>query len=469
MWLSKEGWGVNRFCAMLYVVSFALMSCQAVAQTEMNPFLDPSLEPVVISPIYGELPCCGASKPNSNQSDLPASVAGNTGSHQDQDLLCITVMGTASTEGVDEAFARQMAIRNGLTFASLNHNVSVASDQAMEGFDVTRDATRFTSHTKIKSYQILEEGLEEPFDQYGEEIKRALHYRVKMRVCLTDDPQYCENLAANLYQPRLAIAPLVVADSYQARDISNLLAGYQTELNRRLSQQGYRNLTVLKNRLAVDPNQLIAPNLSPEVLEPIRDQSGAQFVLLSVLRSVSMHEEDSPNWNQVKRFYNLEVKPDSRYLEVDWYIVDLMKRTVVHQQRGGFDVKGDVRVGRERPFGSNAFFATDTGMAFHALLHKQVEDVVAALRCQPLETQIIDVRNNEYVLYLNAASGVKVGDQLAVYQRQGRGVEFQGVNLGHDEVPGAFIKVKRILPRFAVAELVGKKGVIQVGDRVRPW
>ncbi|MDX1348344.1 MAG: hypothetical protein R3189_08865, partial [Thiomicrorhabdus chilensis] len=325
----------------------------------------------------------------------------------DQNGACVIVTGTASTDGVDEMFARQMAIRNGLSFASLNNNVTISSDQSLENYQLTRDATRFTSNSKVESYQVLDEGLEEPFDEYGEAIKRPLHYRVKMKVCLTEDPQACQNLAGNHYQTRLAIAPVVVAKSYQARDIANIVPGYQTELQRRLASSGYRNLTVLDAQIGLVENGVILPNLSKELLDPIRDRTGAQFVMLTVVRSLSSHAEDSPYLNQLKRFYNLEVKPDTRHLEVDWYLVDLVKRTLVHQQRAGFDVKGEVRVGRDRPFGSNAFFATDTGTAFHALLHQQASDVVSALRCEPLETQIIDVRNDEYVIYLNADSGAK--------------------------------------------------------------
>lgn len=382
---------------------------------------------------------------------------------------CVVVTGTASTEGVDEAFARQMAIRNGLRFASLNSNVTISSDQSVKNFQMEREATRFTSHSKVQSYAVLDEGLENPYDEYGEKLERPLNYQVKMKVCLTENPQACENLSGFGYQSRLAVAPIVVADSYEARDISNLVQGYQTELERRLNHQGHRNYKVLDFQVGVDEGAVIRPNLAKEALEPIRDRSGAQFMLLTVLRSLSMHEEESPYVNQMKRFYNLEVEPDTRYLEVDWYLVDLMSRNIVHQQRAGFDVTGAVRVGRDRPFGTNAFFATDTGTAFHALLHKQVGDVVNFLQCQPLETQVIDVRNGEYVLYLNERSGAKVGDQLAVYERIGRGIQFQGVDLGSDQTPSAFLKIKRILPRFAVAELVAKKGTVQIGDRVKSW
>ncbi|WP_178861228.1 flagellar assembly protein T N-terminal domain-containing protein [Thiomicrorhabdus cannonii] len=382
---------------------------------------------------------------------------------------CVTVTGSASTEGVDEAFARQMAIRNALTFASLNSNVSIDTEQTLEAYQLTRDATRFTSHSKVQGYQVVEEGYEESFDQYGEEKKRPLHYQVTLKVCLTENPSVCENFSGNRYQPRLAVAPVVVAKSYEARDIANLLPGFQTELKRRLTESGYRNLTQLDAVMTVDENGVIAPNLSPQVLDPVRDQTGAQFALLTVLRSLSSHAENHPILNPVKRFYNLEVKPDTRYLQADWYLVDLMNHTLFAQQRGEVEVYGDVRVGRDRPFGSNAFFATDTGKGFVSLLNQQVKDVASGLQCEPLQTQIIDVRNDEYVIYLNADSGAKVGDQLAVYSLQGRPVQFQGMNLGMDETPGAFIKIKRILPRFAVAEAVAKKSTIQVGDIVKTW
>lgn len=382
---------------------------------------------------------------------------------------CITVVGTASSEGVDEAFARQMAIRNGLNFASLNNNVLVSSDQTVENYELTRNSTRFTSSSKVESYKVLEEGFEEAYDTYGDEKKRPLNYQVKMEVCLTENPQICENLSGNNYQPRLVIAPLAVAQNYAVGDISNLVPGYQTELNRRLIDSAYRNLTLLNRTVALDPQAGIYPNTDAEQLDPIRDQTGAQYMLMTVLRSASAHIEPNNLLNPIKHFYNLPVENDARYIEIDWYLVDLMKRKVIHQQRQGFDIKGSVRVGRDRPFGSNAFFATDTGMTFHALLTEQVREVVKALQCKELTTQIIDVRDKEYVIYLNADSGAKVGDELAVYQRLGRSVQFQGLDLGDDETPNAFIKIKRILPRFAVAELVANKGIVQIGDTVKAW
>jgi len=381
---------------------------------------------------------------------------------------CVVAKGAAPSKDVSKAFARKMAIRDALQQASLKNNVVVQTDQSVESYELKLDSTRFTSTSKVKSFTVLKEGFEDSEDKYGETKKGALNYEVTMNVCLTEERGVCTNLPGNQYQTRLAIAPIVFPHAHQANDISNLLHGYQQELERRVRNQGYKNYTVLNQVIDIQPNVQVAPNLDQEVIASVRDKTGAQYLLLTVIRSMSSHSESSMK-NDVKRFYNLEVQPNSRFIEADWYIVDLMRNEIVHQTRGGFDVEGDVTVGRDRPFGSNAFFSTNTGKVFHALLEQQVTDTIDYLHCKSFESEIIDVRDNEYIIYLNASSGAKVGDDLAVYHKIGRPVRFNGAVLGTDLVPGAFLKIKRIMPRFAVAELTAKKGVVQVGDVVKAW
>ena len=381
---------------------------------------------------------------------------------------CVVVKGVAPSKDVSKAFARKMAIRDALQQASLKNNVVVQTDQSVESYQLKLDSTRFTSTSKVKSFTVLKEGFEDSEDNYGATKKGPLNYEVTMNVCLTEERGVCTNLPGNQYQTRLAIAPIVFPHAYQANDVSNLLHGYQQELERRVRNQGYKNYTVLNQVVDIQPNVQVAPNLNPEVIASVRDQTGAQYLLLTVIRSMSSHAESGMK-NDVKRFYNLEVQPNNRFIEADWYIVDLMRNEIVHQTRGGFDVEGDVTVGRDRPFGSNAFFATNTGKVFHALLEQQVTDTIDYLHCKSFESEIIDVRDNEYIIYLNASSGAKVGDDLAVYHKTGRPVRFNGAVLGTDMVPGAFLKIKRIMPRFAIAELTAKKGLVQVGDVVKAW
>ena len=383
---------------------------------------------------------------------------------------CVEVRGSASMEGVDQAFARKMAIRDALKMASLKNNVKIRTEQRVEGYQLTLDSARFTSRSKIKDYAILKEGIESSEDIYGQTKEGALNYEyeVILNVCLTEDAGICTGLEGNQYQTRLAIAPVVMPFASEARDISNLLSGYQLELEKRVKNKGYRNVALLLDPIDLQPNKTVMPNLDPQQLTDIRNQTGAQFLLLTVIRSISAHS-DTGIVNTAKRFYNLNVNPEQRFIGVDWYVVDLVSQTVIDQARGDVEVEGDVLVGRDRPFGSGAFFATETGKAFNSVLNQQTKRVLDTLHCKPFESQVIDVRNGEYIIYLHEAAGAKVGDDLAVYHTAGRPIRFGGSVLGQDQVPGAFLKIKRILPKFAIAELTAKKGVVQIGDIVKTW
>ena len=392
---------------------------------------------------------------------------------------CTTVTGTASSDGVSEAFARQMAIRNALKLASMQSNLKVSSTQDVKDFSLEKDFTRFTSQSKVTKFKIVNEGYKDPtfkeqFDKDGMPIENAKSntYQVTMDVCLTEDPQACDNLPGNYLQPKLAIAQVVTADTRGAADISNLLNGYQIELERRLRNLSYRNVVMLQtgDRI-VDENIIVFPNLDIETLAPLRENTGAQYVLFTVIRSLSRHNEDSETWQNVKRFYNLEVRPNARYIEVDSYVVDLNSYKIVNQKRYGFDVKSDesVLVGRSRPFGTNAFFATDTGMGFHAMLEQQTREVYNFLNCKPVTTQIIDIRGDDYILYLSEDSGARPGDEMAIYHKFGRPVRYQNVLLGLDSEPSGFLKIKRIQANFAVGEIIAKEGNIAIGDVVKSW
>ena len=392
---------------------------------------------------------------------------------------CFEVRGVQALKGVDEKFARKMAIRDALEQATMRQNLSVRTDQTVEDFVLTKQSGRFTAQSKVKNFKILREDIIDQFMATGEEATPKLgqlqasnedkYFEVILKVCLTDDPNACPNLDGNLYQPRVAIAPVTIVHPQEANDISNLLNGYRLELDRRLRSLKFRNATLLNEAVDLMPNVEVTPNLEIKRLEDVRNKTGAQYLMLSVIRSAGASIEDNGYVNQARRFYNLRVDNDSRYIEVDWYLIDLLEYSIAHENRTGFDVKGQVDVGRDRPFGTNAFFATDVGMVFNTVLNQQVQDVHGYLKCQPFVSEVIDIRNDEYILFLNSESGAKVGDELAVYHRVGRGVQFNGLDLGMDYKPGAFLRIKRILPRFAVAEVMSKKEVIQVGDRVKTW
>lgn len=372
---------------------------------------------------------------------------------------CVNVTGIASTENIELEYARQMAIRNGLEAATMQNNVQVISRQDTENFTLKNQASQFVSRSKVQRFGIMSEFEDEGLKQY----------EVELNVCLTEDSSTCGHVFGVHYQNRIVVAPVVIENPYEARDISNLLIGYQNELFRRLMDRGYRNLEAIDYAQGIESGNLVTPNLSPDVLQPVQDQTGAQFMLMTVIRSASSHSEGKELTDKVRRYYDFQVNDNYRYIEIDWFLIDLNKFQIVKQNREGYEVKGNAKVGRDRPFGTAAFFKTHTGRSFNTIINQQVDNVLDHMSCELLETQVIDVRADEYVLFLSEESGVQVGDQLAVYQQLGNPVRFQGRSLGMDETPAGFLKIKRIMPKFAVAELVAQNGRVQIGDVVRSW
>ncbi len=390
---------------------------------------------------------------------------------------CVTVTGTHTTEGVTKKFARKMAIRDALKNASMQSNLKISSSQKVSNFSLVKDATRFTTQSKVSKFRVANEGLKElsfddMFDKEGMPIKgiKSTTYQVTLDVCLTEDPSVCGNVLGNHLQPKAVVAQVLLTNSYAARDITNLRSGYQVALKKQLSIKGYNNLELLHSGTHLqDEEQVLSPNLSKEVLDPIRNDTGAQYLILNVIRSVSRHNESSNIWNSVKRFYNHDVKPNSRYLEVEGFVVDLVTRQVVYQKIHGIKLKGSVTVGRDRAFGTNSFFATNTGKAFTSLLEQSSSDVYQYLKCKTLKSSIIDIRGEDYILHLSAESGARVGDELSVYHNFGRSIMRGGVNLGFDSKPAGFLEITRIHSKFAIAKVVSKDGLIQVGDEVQTW
>lgn len=405
----------------------------------------------------------------------PASSKPVPGANQKQPV-CLKVRGEASASLGDEAYVRQMAIRDALKTASMQRNVHVYSKQKVDNYQLTHDQSHFTTQSRIQNFEILQEGYRpltdaEKYDENGilkKGVKPSV-YQVILKVCLTEEGVGCKNLPINPYQVRLAIAQPIVMHPGQARDLSQLVLGFQSELVRRLRQQGYQNILALRNAPGFSRLTLIEPNLDYDQLEALQAKAGAQFLLLPVIREVGYEKDSNGVTSAVRHFYLYDDEPNKRYLEVEYFLVDLFDQSIVSQERKGYNIEGDVLVGREKPFGTNAFFETDTGKVFHQLLNEEVQQLLTSLKCERLKARIVEQQGNLYMVQIDQSTGVKVGDQLAVYHLPNRPVRFQNKTLGYDGLPAGFLIVKRVQQHFIVAELVGKKQPIAIGDLVQAW
>ncbi len=385
---------------------------------------------------------------------------------------CVISEGTASFSGQNRTWARQMALRRALENAALHCNAVVSSHQQAENFQLTHSQVSVRSRAVVRGFNILDEDADPD----------AHLYKVRVKACLAPAQSDCANPMAADYRPRVVILTPAIIDPYQARDLRELLPGWVSELEARFRAQGYRNVTTDDVDAGLFPGVQIHPNLDPAVLERLQEDTGAQFALLTVFRDLSMqHQPDNPYipdsveqiGHAIARSYTLDEAPNVRTLSINWYLVDLNHGRVVRQGQIDRVARGQVRVSRDKIFGSGAFAVTPTGRALMAALHAESEQAMTPLKCAVLESRILEVRHDQgkkqIIFFATPESGLRKGDQLTAYHSRGGEVHLGSHGLGADEVPAGFVRVVRVLDRFAIADVVAEKAPLTVGDWIRSW
>ncbi len=370
---------------------------------------------------------------------------------------CLEVDGIAVIDNGDLAFARQMAIRDALAQAALSSQVQVTAQSETKNFALTRQTAQFAAQQRVTSMKVESE------EREGNSL------RVHVSACLSDAVKTCPNYIAR-YAPRVAVASVAVQDVYSAKDIVELEAGYQGELINRIWSSGQRNVLQLDSASDLYPGRPIVPNLSPAILQPIADKTLAQFLVLTVVRSLDWEVEQSRVAKEVRQYFNYDKEPTKRTVNVAWFIIDLNQKRIFAQGEAFRTIQeSDVRVGRDKPFGSRQFFTTPTGQSFDYVIGEQVKSVIDKLACEPIAVPIAEIDKEKIIVPINIDSGVQQGDVLAVYSKTTRPYRIGNIELGEDLEPTAFLRVQKVLPQFIVGSFEGKKGVVQAGDLVKSW
>lgn len=371
---------------------------------------------------------------------------------------CVEVDGIAVIENGDVAFARQMAIRDALAQAALSTQVNVNAQSETKNFMLTRQTAQFAAQRRVTGMKLESE------EREGNSL------RVHISACLSDLPQTCPNYIAR-YNPRIAVASVAVQDVYSAKDIVDLETGYQGELFNRLWSLGQRNIEQVITASDLYPGRPITPNLSPTLLQPIMDKTLAQFLVLTIVRSLDWEVEQSNFTKEVRQYFRYDKEPTKRTVNVDWYLIDLNQKRIFMQGSSYRQIQdSDVRVGRDKPFGSRQFFTTPTGQSFEYVLDEQVKSILDKLACEPIVMPIAEIdKGGKIIVPLSIDSGVQQGDILAVYSKTTRPYRIGTLEFGEDLEPTAFLRVQKVLPQFIVGSFEGKKGLVQAGDLVKSW
>jgi hypothetical protein len=333
--------------------------------------------------------------------------------------------------GAGLAVSREFALRDALRQAALNKGVSLAStDITSHGTLVkgSRGVSPFTS----RLVEVLEEKEEDGL------------FRIRIRAEVTP----VQSLQTKL-KKRIGATWFAVADPIHVQDLNSPSKGLPDAFLKRLS-------TIGGYILPIDETIPVLPNTHEGIKELAR-RSRSQFLIAGNIINTGI---------EPGRFF----EKDRRRIEIELSLYDGLTGALIAKRFFSEIAVGNVNVGYNKPFGSQSFFATETGKAFERLIESASSYLDAKIASLPFAANVIRADENRVFIDAGNLSGLNPGDSLIVYSRSGQSIDaLNGQQLGVVEEAVASANIIQTQPDFSIAildSLIKKQGV-KVGDIVR--
>lgn len=341
--------------------------------------------------------------------------------------------------------ARQAAIEDALRQADEALGMSVVSSEFRGNDGGITELSRYRPLGRAANPLVIKEWRED----------NAYYVRIRAEVQSRDD--------VLAYRRKIAVTQFHVARPLQVQDIDDIWNGYPKALLNALENSGL----FLPVYPAGGLGRLELPLDRPQNRETIRllaEQSGAQFVISGIVHDAGADVADGAMQRAFRG------RPDSRRIEVEMLIHDGLTGALITRNRGAKAIQGEVLPGRDKPFGSAAFFATGFGKAVARLMARQAQLAVDELGRLPFIAKLVRIDGERLFFDAGSTSGLGVGDRLMLY---GVSPLTEATELGSNrllgiaEKPVATVTIRQVQPLFSVgvAEMQPRK--IQIGDMIR--
>ena len=311
----------------------------------------------------------------------------------------------------DEASARAQATEDAVKRALLFAGVSIRSVQQVTDGLLTQESLKVESSGEVQNVQLVSEST------------RDGYFEVTIRADIEPTEAVCPTLA---YRKKLLITPFRLAIPEQAvvGDLFNIGKVSSKVFSSKLEEVGHSTWP------AEYKNPIDVPALNYLERKTLQQQLGVRYVLSASIDDVSLGGTTGTNWTfwtdaDRDRYYHLQVQ-----------VFDLAEERTVFSQKYQTTALWSHRKTTNLDPSYHRFWETAYGQAAERILNAAAMDVEEAIRCEPLQAEVIQVKQNLVLLSIGKAHGVSVGDRFKLVHRR--------------EVPDSF---GRIQPLLAVTEL----------------
>lgn len=252
----------------------------------------------------------------------------------------------------------------------------------------------------------------------------------------------------------------------QVQDLDDVAQGFPRELLSRLERSGNFLVRQSKDLLSYDMKQEVP---TAKLVKQVAAENDAQFVISGEIRSAGVRSD--------KKYWGLW-ENRSRHIEIELVIYDGMTGAFIQRHHLYRPAEDDSKIGRDKPFGSVAFYATNYGKAIDAVLAESVGWIRKDLSAFPMIAKIIQVNGKRLVVDAGTTSSLFVEDAGLVVSDYDElpviglsALQARPLHYGTPQASMGRIKIQQAQMQFAVGELEGEKEIggvkVKVGDYVR--
>lgn len=368
----------------------------------------------------------------------------------------VEVEGAALIEASGMEKARQLAVKDALHKAEESAGMKVSSSSVRSGDGNLRESSLVRPLGSAANPAIIHE-----WQEGG-----TLHVRVRTDVTLREKN--------HSFRKKIAVTQFYVANPQQVQDIDNIWNGYPLTLLRRIEESG--QFLPVQTSAGSTLGQLALPLDRAQNRETVRllaDRSGAQFVLSGIVYDAGTDQPGGILPKIVPSAMLPKLQSDdlgTRRIEVEIFLHDGISGALISHFRAQEFASGTDPVGRDKPFGSAAFFATGFGNAVARLLDRQTQFIANELGRLPFNARIVRIEGNRLFFDAGATSGLASGDKFLLYTLSSiaDAMELSSNRLlGVAEKPAATLTIKQVQPLFSVGESDVRNQKLQIGDMIR--
>jgi hypothetical protein len=222
-----------------------------------------------------------------------------------------------------------------------------------------------------------------------------------------------------------------VANASQVGDINNIYDGLPAALAARMATS--KKYLATSSRYSLPKSDAASQQ---QAMTQIAGETGAQFLISGVVLDAGINDGE-------------------RHIEIELRVYNGFTGTPLLSRRFEDKTHDDMRVGRDKPFGSSAFFDTDFGHAVNRLINTADKGIQVALANEPFAAHVVRTEGKQVIIDAGSNSLLKPGYKLVSYTNESHNPvnDLLGLKLGDVERPADVITLTNVQPQFSIGQL----------------